>query len=106
MLILKRIEYPPKINIEKKATIFVEKEIHFLSCQFLMIGPNVLFDNNHWCHLLDDLAKHPADNKRKGVVGNNGKNTPMPAIPRNIKPNNLYKNMMIHNCGRLKSVNT
>jgi hypothetical protein len=60
-----------------------------------MRGPNILFDNNHRCHFSDDFAKHPADTSKKGVVGNNGKNTPIRPSPKKIKPSNLYSDILI-----------
>ena len=65
--------------------------MHFFSCQFSIIGPNVLFDISHRCHLSEDLAKHPAATNRNGVVGSRGKNIPSTASPTKIKPNDLYK---------------
>ena len=29
------------------AMTFVETDIHFFSCQSLIIGPNILFDSSH-----------------------------------------------------------
>ena len=71
------------------ANILVERAMHFLSCQSLIIGPQILFDSSHRCHLSDDLAKQAADTSKKGVVGSNGKNTPITPRPKNMKPIDL-----------------
>jgi hypothetical protein len=41
------------------------------------------------------LAKQAAETSRKGVVGNNGKNTPITPAPKNMKPSILYSDIQI-----------
>jgi hypothetical protein len=77
------------------AIILVDKDMHFRSCQSLIIGPKIRFDSSHRCHLSDDLAKQAAETSRKGVVGNNGKNTPITPAPKNMKPSILYSDIQI-----------
>ena len=89
------IEQPPNRITRDMANTLVPKDMHFLSCQSLMRGPNILFDNNHRCHFSDDFAKQPADTSKKGVAGNNGKNTPITPRPKNINTSNLYSDMLI-----------
>jgi hypothetical protein len=52
-------------------------------------GPKNPFESSHRCHFSDDLAKQPAATSTNGVVGTNGKNTPMAARPTNRNPNDL-----------------
>ena len=71
------------------AHILVEIDMHFRSCQSLIIGPKIRFDSSHRCHFSDDLAKQAAETSKKGVVGSNGKNTPITPKPKNMKPSVL-----------------
>jgi hypothetical protein len=45
--------------------------------------------------LSDDLAKQPADNSKKGVVGNKGKKIPITPKPKQMKPSDLYKDILM-----------
>ena len=69
--------------------------MHFLSCQSVIMGPKILFDSSHRCHLSDDLAKQPADTSKKGVVGNSGKNTPIIPNPKKMKPSDLKSGILL-----------
>jgi len=89
------IEQPPNRTTREMAMALVAKDMHFRSCQSLIIGPKIRFDSSHRCHLSDDLAKHAAEISRKGVVGNSGKNTPITPRPKNMKPSDLYSDMLI-----------
>jgi hypothetical protein len=72
----------------------VDKDMHLRSCQSVIMGPKIRFDNSHRCHFSDDLAKQAAETNRKGVVGSNGKNNPITAKPKNMKPSDLYSDIL------------
>jgi len=59
------------------------------SCQSVIIGPKILFDNNFLCNLGEDFAKQLAATNKKGVVGNTGNAAPKIAKPTNKQPINF-----------------
>lgn len=74
------------------ARIFDLSMTQRFSFQFLIILPKVGLVSNQLYHRFDDLAKQPAANNKKGVVGNTGNTTPSVAKPTNKKPKILYIN--------------
>ena len=69
--------------------------IALLSCQLLIIGPNVLWLISQLSNFLDDVEKNQADNNISGVVGIPGKIIPINPKPTQRKPRLIYKYFFI-----------
>lgn len=68
------------------AIIFVFSGIPLLLIMFCNVGPSMRLFNSHECIRSDPRAKQASASNKNGVVGNNGKNTPIRPSTTAIKP--------------------
>lgn len=80
------------INKLIKANFLDRLGIVRVSSQFFMIGPNILFFNNQWCNLGDDLAKQAAARSKNTVAGMPGSIMPMTARTIKNNPQKIRRN--------------